>query len=107
MGKIMIFPMMMLLGIDKKGDDKSERSWAGVKKFFEKKMNELNELQAKLKDNSESGKDKLMAVVLEEVIDAVNNQLSKTYYFTRQDAGTKYGVCTSNELRLRIRVRET
>ena len=86
MADLVIFPMMELLGIDKKGDQGSvDRTWAGVKAFLENKLGELDELMVEKKEHERSDRDKLVAVVIEEIVDAVKNQLSKTDYFTRPD----------------------
>ena len=83
MADLVIFPMMELLGIDKKGDQRSvDRTWAGVRTFLENKLGELEELMVEKKEHGRSGRDKLVAVVIEEIVDAVKNQLSKTDYFT-------------------------
>lgn len=61
-GELLIFPIMELFGIDKKGEEKSDdRSWAGAKRFFESKMSELKKQLDNLKSNPKTGKDKLMA----------------------------------------------
>ena len=48
MADLVIFPMMELLGIDKKGDQGSvDRTWAAVKTFLENKLGEMEELMVK------------------------------------------------------------
>ncbi len=90
MGDLLIFPMMELLGIDKKGDQKNvDRSWAGVKGFLESKLDELEKLMVDKKKDPMCGRDKLEAAVIEEVIDTVRNQMSKTEYFTRSDEASE------------------
>ena len=51
MADLVIFPMMELLGIDKKGEQGSvNRTWAGVKTFLENKLGELEELMVEKKE---------------------------------------------------------
>ena len=47
LGDIFIFPWMEILGIDSRGRlvDKSERNWAGVCSFFERKLPELKQIR--------------------------------------------------------------
>ncbi|XP_013414654.1 uncharacterized protein LOC106176709 [Lingula anatina] len=85
-GHLIIFPMMELLGIDKMGNqDTADRTWAGVKSFLEGKQVELEKIMLKKRGEAESGRDKLVAAVIEEVIDTLKNQMSKTDYFRRSD----------------------
>ena len=86
MGDLIIFPLMELLGIDKMGEkNKEERTWVGVEKFLNSKLSQLDQLMKDLKDPHNSGKDKFKAAVIEEIIDTVKNQMSKTEYFTRSN----------------------
>ena len=86
MGDLIIFPLMELLGIDKMGKKKNEeRTWVGVEKFLNSKLAQLDQLMKEWKDPLKSGKDKFKAAVIEEIIDTVKSQMSKTEYFTRSN----------------------
>ena len=63
----------------------TEREQEFNKTFLENKLGELEELMVEKKEHGRSGRDKLVAAVIEEIVDAVKNQLSKTDYFTRPD----------------------
>ena len=85
-GDLIIFPLMELLGIDKMGEkNKEERTWVGVERFLNNKLSQLDQLMKDLRDPHNSGKDKFKAAVIEEIIDTVKNQMSKTEYFTRSN----------------------
>ena len=89
MGDFIIFPLMELLGIDKMGKKKNEeRTWVGVEKFLNCKLVELEQLMKEWNDPHKSGKDKFKAAVVEEIIDTVKSQMSKTEYFTRSNDET-------------------
>ena len=57
--------MMELLGIDKKGDQGSVDRTLRVKTFLENKLGELEELMVEKKEQGRSGRDKLVAVLIE------------------------------------------
>ena len=79
MADLVIYPMLELLRNDKKGDQSSvDRTCAGVKTFLENELGELEELMVEKKEHGRSGRDKLVAAVIEEIVDAVKNRLSKT-----------------------------
>ena len=95
-GDLIIFPLMELLGIDKMGEkNKEERTWVGVERFLNNKLSQLDQLMKDLRDPHNSGKDKFKAAVIEEIIDTVKNQMSKTEYFTRSnDEDRENEACT-------------
>jgi len=74
---------MKLLGIDDKDEKdlyRGQRNWGGVKDFFARKLPEL----AEIRDNSRngSGKERLLAAVVDEVIDSLHRQLSEMKFFS-------------------------
>ena len=81
LGNLVIFPLLEFLGIDKAHEAKSaDRSWDGVKVFFEYKMQVVKDLkEAKLKGNC-TGLEKLEATVIEEVIETLQRQLSEVSF---------------------------
>ena len=92
---------MELLGLDKKGkENRRERSWKWVKSWFESKIEELSDMIVNRKEQDMNGKQKLEYAVFGEIVDPVQNQLSKTDYFTRSDeevniAAMKYAPLTN------------
>ena len=63
-GQVMIFPMMELLGLDKKGKENcAKRSCTGVRSFFESKIEELNDMIVKRKEQDMNSKEKLECAV--------------------------------------------
>jgi hypothetical protein len=71
---------MDLLGIDQRGHElKASRNWNGVKDFFKMKLTEINALKDNFKTGT--GKDRLLSAMLEESIEALTRQLSKTPFF--------------------------
>ena len=73
---------MHLLGIDKHDSSNFERTWNGVLQFFAAK---LPELQQKMEEyaTAATGKERLYAAVLEEVISTINRQLSEMPFLMR------------------------
>ena len=74
---------MKHLGIDDKDEKdlyRGKRNWGGVKDFFARKLPEL----AEIRDNSRngSGKERLLAAVVDEVIDSLHRQLSEMKLFS-------------------------
>ncbi|KAK6172684.1 hypothetical protein SNE40_016295 [Patella caerulea] len=70
---------MDLLGIDELQAVKREnRSWEGIRQFFDSKVPELG----KLRDDAAKidGKTKLLAAVIDETIDSLRRQLSATSF---------------------------
>lgn len=59
-----------------------------VKSFLVNKLTELEKLMSERNDHPKTGKEKLEASVVEEVIDTVRNQMAKTEYFTRPESET-------------------
>ena len=58
-GQVMIFPMMELLGLDKKGKENcAKRSWTGVRSFFESKIEELDDMIVKRREQDMNSKEK-------------------------------------------------
>lgn len=76
-----IFPILELLGIDNRQNDKIARyTWAGVKEFFHNKIPLLDTLKVKFGQTA-TGKGKLIGRVLDEVTDTLKRQLSEMDYF--------------------------
>ena len=82
LGDAFIFSLMDLFGIDDRGSnvDRSERTWLGVRKFFERKLPELKQVRDESMD-SDDGKSRLYGAVLDEVIDTLERQLSEMAFF--------------------------
>ena len=88
MGDLFIFPMMELLGIDANSQQQTQdRSWLGVKCFLEEKLTELERCSANRRRKG-SGRDRLVAAVMEEIVETVKEQMEKTDYFTSNDLET-------------------
>jgi hypothetical protein len=84
-GDVLIFPIMDLLGVDdRKLTTDDERSWNGVRTFFETKIPELRNLKTE-KSQSTLGKDLLFGAILEEVLDTLDRQLSEMDFFKDPD----------------------
>ena len=81
LGDIFIFPLMEILGIDSRGScvGKSERNWAGLRSFFERKLPELKQIRddAMVANNGQS---RLYGAVIDEVVDTLERQLSEMAY---------------------------
>ena len=77
MGDLFIFPMMELLGIDANSQQQTQdRSWLGVKCFLEEKLTELERCSANRRRKG-SGRDRLVAAVMEEIVETVKEQMEK------------------------------
>ena len=81
LGDIVIFPLMDLIGIDKKDVVSTARNWNGVRQFFKDKIPELEKTRDSYA-SATSVKEKLYAAVLDEVIDTVQRQLAQMSFFS-------------------------
>ena len=82
-GNDIIFPLMELLGIDKNKHKKCKnRTWQGIRQFFNAKIPELITTRDNLHAD-ESGENRLYSKVLTEVIETLERQLSTMPFFKR------------------------
>ena len=81
LGDILIFPLMEILGIDSRGSrvGKSERNWAGVRSFFERKVPELKQIRDDAMVAND-GQSRLYGALIDEVVDTLERQLSEMAY---------------------------
>ena len=61
-----------------------DRNWAGIRSFFEQKLPELKQARDKASD-ADDGQSRLYEVVLEEVIETLERQLSEMDFFQNSD----------------------
>ena len=82
LGDLLLYPLIDLLGIDGRGSEmeKANKNWAGVRSFFKRKLSELNQARDDAK-TADDGQNKLLAAVLDEVMDTLERQLSEMSYF--------------------------
>ena len=90
---------MEILGIDEARQAKrDDRTWDGVKAFFNQKIPELKETRNRCcKQDNE--KDLLYSAVLDEVLDTLERQLSQMSFFTTEDMASeklKYAPLTNS-----------
>ena len=73
---------MDLLGIDGRGsdEDKRNRNWAGIRSFFEQNLPELKQARDEA-GGADDGQSRLYGVVLDEVIETLERQLSEMEFF--------------------------
>jgi hypothetical protein len=82
-GTLFITPLMELLNIDEHG--KGNRcDWTALKIFFDKKMLELESLEKKFAATS-TGKGRLIAACVTEIIESVRRQLGAMSFFVDSD----------------------
>ena len=99
LGNDIILPLMNVLGIDDCDDSEEyERSWDGVKNFFDEKMEILTQARDEYL-KSDEGQLKLYSSVLSEVIDTIKRQLSQMKFFSEdknlKDPKMKYAPLTN------------
>lgn len=88
MGNIITFPLMKFLGIDEtvlSAVPHEKSNWTGVKGFFEHKLTVLKNMMKVHREGESSGLEKLEALVMEEVIDSVQRQLSEVEYLWQDE----------------------
>ena len=79
-GDLLINPLCQLLGIDQFAKIKNpDRNWAGVKSFFEGKLEEIKNL-AKVTDSEPTSLNKVVAKCAEKVVENLERQLYKVAY---------------------------
>lgn len=81
LGNLIIFPLIEFLGIDDTGQSNpTDRSWSGVKLFFDHKLQVLKDLKEAKLEGEPTGMEKLEATVIDEVIETVERQLSEVSF---------------------------
>lgn len=81
-GDLLVFPLMDLLGIDRKKDT-HKTTWKDVQNFFQIKLKEIESKIAALSDTK--GRSALMKSVLEEILITINRQLNEMNLFTKPE----------------------
>ena len=61
-----------------------DRNWTGIRSFFEQKLPELNQARDKA-SGADDGQSRLYGVVLDEVIETLERQLSEMEFFQNSD----------------------
>lgn len=80
-GELIIFPTMKVLGIDSTTASKT-KGWLGVKDFFQLKMDELQQRMHNC--DLTTGKGRLLAAVIDEIMDTLKRQLGQVRYLTAE-----------------------
>lgn len=86
-GDIIIFPLMKLLRIDENKHEECDRSWNGIRDLFGHKLPEMKTKRDNL-ESANTGKDRLLAAVLDEGIDTLERQLSQMDFGSTLGEGT-------------------
>ena len=98
LGDVVILTLMDLLGIDKREENTYDRNWNGLRHFFRDKIPELMRIRDECGSETSSGKERLFAAVLDEVIDTINRQLSEMSYFDTDSHADKESTVDENKL---------
>ena len=89
LGNDIIFPLMELLGIDNNKQKKCKnRTWQGIREFYDEKIPTLKATRDKLHAD-ESGENRLYSAVLTEVIETLERQLSTVPFFKQSCSGVE------------------
>ena len=99
--EVIIQPLCNILGIDEDGEKtstSSERSWDGIKEFFDKKLRELK----KMRDSSEctNTTEKIVRKCSGKIIEALERQLSKVKFFREVDEEHQIDTETKTKMKL-------
>ena len=80
MGTFIIFPIMHLLGIDKKVKQGKSSKWTGVREFFKTKLSEMKKMKTEI--DTSTGRGRLMVALYTEILVTLERQLGEMSFFS-------------------------
>ena len=80
MGTFIIFPIMHLLGIDKKDKQGKSSKWTDVREFFKIKLSEIKKMKTEI--DTRTGRGRLMVALYTEILETLERQLGEMAFFS-------------------------